>query len=130
MTRSRFFRIAFVAIACISLLINAAVIGFGIHLKNRGIIGGGLGAAWTEIPRETRQLVRESLKAESANLRQLREELRENRKRMMAIAAVDPVDTQALDAAMVDVREATMRLQQAAHSSILQSLREDLKPEN
>ncbi|MEO1491807.1 MAG: periplasmic heavy metal sensor [Pseudomonadota bacterium] len=119
MTWGRAFRIGFVAAACLSFLVNAAVIGIGLRLANNGLLGGGFGMMLTDLPREKREHYADALRAERPQLRPLIEALQVRRQEMLAIAARDDVDSQALAEAMDAVRQATTDLQSAAHGVIL-----------
>ena len=119
MTRRRFFRIGFIVIACVSLLLNAVLIGAGVRLAERGWLGGGVGRALAEMPREMRQVYVEGLRAQRPTLRALNETLRAHRAEMLRLAAADPVDPVALAKAMENVRTATARLQGTVHSTIM-----------
>lgn len=125
MTWGRVLRIAFVVAACLSFLVNAAVIGVGLRLAGNGMIGGGIGMMMTELPHEKRQEYRAALRAERPQLQALAQDLRARRKTMLTIAGTEPVDAAALAQAMADVREATATLQNAAHEAILRSAHED-----
>lgn len=121
MTAGRIFRIVFVVVACVSLLVNAVLLGIGARLANEGVIGQGMLRAVADLPRDTRRAFRDSLRADRATLRALRQDLNTKRRAMIAIAGERPVDSAALRAAMQDVRTATTRLQQAAHDAILKT---------
>ncbi|MEL6479055.1 MAG: periplasmic heavy metal sensor [Pseudomonadota bacterium] len=119
MTMGRVFRLLFVVVACLSLLANAVLIGVGVRLSNAGLIGNGIGASISEIPRETRRAYIRGMRAKRADLRALAQELGAHRRTMAAALAADPPDPEALSAAMAEVRAATTRLQTAAHEAIL-----------
>ena len=119
MTGRKLFRIGFVVLACISLLVNAVIIGVGVRLADRGVIGGGVGTAIREIPRDIRQEYIAGLRAVRPTLRGLREELKQRRKEMLMLAAEETPDPKALAVAMGEVRRATTRLQAAAHEAML-----------
>lgn len=122
MTWGRAFRIGFIVLACLSLLMNAVVIGIGVRLADRGLLGGGVGQVLAEMPRDTRRAFARDLKAEQPRLRSMLHELRAHRKRMLELAAARPGDPQALAEAMADVRAATTRLQAAAHEIMLETV--------
>ncbi|MEM9061869.1 MAG: periplasmic heavy metal sensor [Pseudomonadota bacterium] len=119
MTGRRIFRIAFIAVACISLLLNAVVIGVGLRLADRGWFAPG---ALAEMPRDLRRTYAEALRAERPVLRALADDLKLQRSEMLRIAAEEPVDRAALDAAMARVRAATGKVQSAAHDIILKTV--------
>lgn len=124
MTWRRILRIGFVVIACLSLLLNAVVIGAGLRLADRGLPGGGIGQALIQMPREVRRSYVSGLKAEQPELRRLAENLRDRRQEMLSAAIADPVDPAALEAAMAAVREATAAMQSAAHAAMLKTVAE------
>lgn len=128
MTGRRIFRIVFVGIACLSLLLNAVLIGVGVRLAERGWLGGGVGRALAEMPRETRQIYAAGLRAERPTLAALNKELRSRRTEMLRIAAADPVDPVALAAAMENVRAATTSLQTGIHGAIMRVVEESSEP--
>ena len=118
MTPGRIFRIAFVLVACLSLLLNAAFIGLGLRLANQGVLAGGMAQTLLEVPRETRVMLRDALRTDRVMLEVLVADLSEKRRRMLAVASAETADPDALAAAMSDVRDATTRLQEAAHRSM------------
>lgn len=118
MSWGRIFRIAFVVVACLSFLLNAAFVGLGLRLANQGVFAGGVAQAFVEVPRETRRALRDALQADRVMLEVLAADLSEKRSRMLALAAGEATDAGDLSAAMLDVREATTRLQEAAHRSM------------
>ncbi|MGD1923719.1 MAG: periplasmic heavy metal sensor [Paracoccaceae bacterium] len=122
MTRRRILRIAFVTVACLSLLLNAVVIGVGLRLADRGWFAASPAGALADMPREMRQSFVAALRAERPRLRGLADDLRAQRTEMLKIAAQEPVDRVALEAAMANVRAATTRVQSAAHSVILKTV--------
>lgn len=121
MTWGRALRIGFVVIACLSLLMNAAVIGLGLRLTKHGVVGD-VGRGALSMPREIRQLYGDRLKASRPRLRSLRRDLRAKRRVMLTLASAQPLDKPALEAAMKDMREATQRLQEAIHRAMLTPL--------
>ncbi|MEM0942441.1 MAG: periplasmic heavy metal sensor [Pseudomonadota bacterium] len=123
MTRGRILRIAFVVIACLSLLANAVVLGVGKRLADRGLLASGVGQMVREMPPEARRAYLDGLRAERPALRELAADLRRTRREMIALASADEVDTAALEAAMAEVRRATARLQEAAHGALLETAR-------
>ncbi|MEM1372086.1 MAG: periplasmic heavy metal sensor [Pseudomonadota bacterium] len=124
MTTGRIFRIAFVVVACVSLLINAVIIGVGARLVDRGFIDGSFGQSIRDMPRETRQAFLKGFRAERQELRRLGDELRERRTNMLALASRQPVDPDALAAAMQQVRKTTTDLQTAVHQVMLKTARQ------
>jgi len=121
MTWGRIFRIGFVIAACISLLVNAVIIGIGVNLSKRGWFDRDAGQAFMAVPKETRRAYLDDLRAERPHLDVLRDQLRAKRKAMLALAAVEPVDPQALATALEEVRTATTRLQAAAHAVMVKT---------
>lgn len=115
----RIFRIGFVVIACLSLLINAVLLGVGISLSKRGVFDRGSSQALMEIPREIRRTYVDDLRAKRAELRQLRDDVRDKRRVMIEAAGANPIDPDALEAAMADVRAATARMQNALHATMM-----------
>lgn len=124
MTWGRIFRIGFVVVACISLLVNAVILGIGINLSKRGWFDRDAGQAFMAIPRETRRAYLDDLRAERPDLNRLRDDLRAKRKAMLEVAATEPVDPEALGAALEEVRAATTRLQAAAHNVMIKTAKE------
>lgn len=124
-TWGRVFRIGFVVVACISLLVNAILLGVGISLSKRGIFDSGSGQALMEIPREVRQAYVKDLRANGAELRRLRDDVRAKRRAAILAAGSQPVDVEVLEKALADKREATERLQAALHATMLKTA-EDL----
>lgn len=122
MTRGRILRLAFVTIACLSLLINAVVLGIGLRLADRGMLWKDAAQALHALPSETREALVASLVTQRPQLRALRETLQEERRAMLALVVDKPVDPMAVEAAMARVRAATTALQLAAHDTILNSL--------
>ena len=122
----RIFRIGFVIVACISLLINAVMLGIGLKLSSQGPVGGGIALAMamapSEMSRETRRRYVDALRAERPYLRGLLDDLVAQRDVVMDLASAQPVDKAALAAAMEKFRAATLRLQTAAHETILGSI--------
>ncbi|MEM7058770.1 MAG: periplasmic heavy metal sensor [Pseudomonadota bacterium] len=130
MTWGRVFRVGFVVIACISLLVNALIIGVGINLSKRGWFDREGGRAFLSIPRETRQTYIKDLRDARPELNQLRDDLRAKRKVMLETVAAEPLDPQALATALEEVRAATTRLQAAAHAVMLKTAEESAASDN
>lgn len=124
MTWGRIFRIGFVVVACVSLLVNAVIIGIGVNLSKRGWFDRDAGQAFMAIPQETRRTYLDDLRAERPNLNRLRDDLRAKRKAMLEVAATEPVDPEALAAALQEIRTATTRLQAAAHAVMVRTAEE------
>lgn len=129
MSWGRIFRIGFIVIACVSLLVNAVLIGVGVSLSQRGMFDRTTGRAVMDVPREIRQAYVKDLRANRSELRRLRDELRAKRKAMIEAAGADPVDPAALAAAMEAVRTATQQMQAAMHATMLKTA-EDLRDGN
>ena len=115
----RIFRIGFVIIACISLLVNAVLLGVGISLSKRGVFDRGSHQALMEIPRDIRRTYVKDLRDNGAELRRLRDDVRAKRQVMIETAGAQPVDPAALEAAMKDVRLATTRMQTELHAIMM-----------
>lgn len=118
-TWGRVFRIGFVVIACVSLLVNAVLLGVGISLSKRGVFDPAAGQALMDVPRDVRRAYVRDLAANREELRALRDDLRAKRRAVIEAAAAIPVDPAAMEAAMADVRAATTRMQTALHATML-----------
>lgn len=124
MTWGRILRIAFVVIACVSLLVNAVIIGLGVRLSERGF-NGQFTRGVISMPREIRRTYADGLRANRPELKRLRRDMRMKRRAMLDLASAQPVDRAALAAAMRDLRDATTRLQEASHRAMLSAVPED-----
>lgn len=121
MTWGRIFRIGFIVLACVSLLVNAVIIGIGANLSKRGWFDREGGRAFMEVPKETRRAYLHDLKAARPDLNRLRDDLRAKRRIMLELAANDPIDPEEFAKALADVRAATAALQSAAHAVMVKT---------
>jgi uncharacterized membrane protein len=123
MRRRRAFRLAFVVAACLSFLLNAAVLGMAVRLASGGSGPfGGAGRMVTALPAEERRLLVGALRAHRERLAPLRERLADRRAELAEAMAETPRDPERLARAMARVREATTRLQRAAQDVVLEAL--------
>ncbi|MEO0819744.1 MAG: periplasmic heavy metal sensor [Pseudomonadota bacterium] len=123
MRRRGVLRGLFLAAACLSFLLNAAVLGLAIRAYSKGIFPfGPLGMGLISMPAERRTQVLEGLRPDLPELRALLEAVQARREEMIAVASADPVDAAKLEAALAEMRAATAQLQGALHESVLESL--------
>ncbi|MEM6676340.1 MAG: periplasmic heavy metal sensor [Pseudomonadota bacterium] len=120
----RVLRVGFVVAACLSFLLNAAVLGMGVGLMRSGVIpfdarGGGL----LTLPAEQRRALMLAVREARPEIRALRRALQERRSDMFEALRADPPDPVAVEAAMQEVRAATSRLQAAVQVAVVERLR-------
>lgn len=123
MTWRRALRLGFAAAACLSFLLNAALIGFAARVISEGTGPfAGAGRMLARLPAEERRLFVGALRTHRERLAPLRAALAERRAEMIEALVDEPPDPERVARAMAAVREATSRLQRAAQDAMLEAL--------
>lgn len=130
MRMRRTLRIGFVAVACLSLLANAAVIGVTLRAYQAGIFPlSGAADLFVELSTEDRHAFVANLKREEATITALRDTLQLRRREMLRMATAENPDPAAVRAAMARVDTAAQDLRSALQGLLLETFVEEAPPE-
>jgi len=117
MDKSRFL---LAIIAAFSILINVLFAGVALRVWLRSADGSTPTAVLSTLPDELRDELRSAVFQVDSRIAAAQTELRQSRSNLQSLLSADEPNPQALQSALVDVREDTLRLQTELHAVIFQ----------
>jgi len=117
MDKSRFL---LAIIAAFSILINVLFAGVALRVWLRSADGSTPTAVLSTLPDELRDELRSAVFQADSRIAAAQTELRQSRSNLQSLLSADEPNPQALQSALVDVREDTLRLQTELHAVIFQ----------
>lgn len=130
MRTKRVLRLGFVIAACVSFLVNAAVVGVALRAYQTGVLPfAAAGDFVLRVPADDRAAFLEGLRDEEARLSAMRRTLQERRADMLRLVTAEDADPVAVRAAMAEVQAATSALQSAVQEILFERLVAERTPE-
>ena len=107
-------------IAALSILLNAVFAGVAVRIWLRSSDGSTPSAVLSALPDELRGELRSAVSQADSRIAAAQVALQKSRNNLQSLLSDEQPDTQALQSAMSDVRDKTVRLQTELHAVIFQ----------